>query len=769
MTTYGNALAEIGATEIPGTDLIVAVMDGNGISHAPISEVRDQQITDRSHVYVAGGAFAAGTVTQRQGRKQENLRSVLWLQFDADLVDYSGMPHEILWDLPQEDIDRWIDAQRTDLIEACEGVGIPIHRIDYTGYGICAYVYLEPVETQDITVIREAHKAFIRAINERAGIKLVDPQVSDSGTRITRLPGSYNVKNPILPRLVRTLKYDAGRYIKMDQIHFALKRAGEQETFRQSLPKPKMMPAGMIDEIVAALEDHWTLGQKHAMALAVTGMLAKAGVPETQALDIIDRLSRDDQKPFDRVKCVQDTYARMQSGLEVRGFTALKEMVPESAISYVADRIGRIKAATTSAVFTHTATTKDQVFNPTTKIEILPLPEICYQGWVGDYVQMMVPLSEAPEQFHLAAGLGLVAATAGRRVSNHFLSSDLYANLYIMIIGVAGESRKDTAIKFATRLPRRQRGRQYHQAPFKLITDVGSPQGLLEIMKDDPNLWLYVTEYERLASNAHRSATTGLLPTINEAWDSNDSIESNIKSAPIQVRLPYLNIIAAVQPEILSQHMLPEDISNGYASRWLYVPGKGGSPKASPPNLNEDEAFELYGRLLAVVGTYGHRDRNDHNTIERPTRLVFTDEANVRWVNWYEDSHRYEARTTDEASLRSRLGQYIRKIALIYAITDGAQEYIEIKHLEAGIAFVEWSWAHVRQMVGEWGTPMFNAIENKIETILKSNGPMKRRELQNACRSRRWSSVEFGRVLDAMIGNETVERDVEGKLAWSVA
>ena len=37
-----------------------------------------------------------------------------------------------------------------------------------------------------------------------------------------------------------------------------------------------MMPAGMIDEIVAALEDHWTLGQKHAMALAVTGMLAKA-------------------------------------------------------------------------------------------------------------------------------------------------------------------------------------------------------------------------------------------------------------------------------------------------------------------------------------------------------------------------------------------------------------------------------------------------------------------------------------------------------------
>ena len=43
-------------------------------------------------VYIAGNAFAAGTVTQRQGRKRENLRSVLAPVRDAALVDYSGMP-----------------------------------------------------------------------------------------------------------------------------------------------------------------------------------------------------------------------------------------------------------------------------------------------------------------------------------------------------------------------------------------------------------------------------------------------------------------------------------------------------------------------------------------------------------------------------------------------------------------------------------------------------------------------------------------------------
>lgn len=243
-------------------------------------------------------------------------------------------------------------------------------------------------------------------------------------------------------------------------------------------------------------------------------------------------------------------------------------------------------------------------------------------------------------------------------------------------------------------------------------------------------------------------------------------MESNIKSAPIQVRLPYLNIIAAVQPEILSQHMYPEDISNGYASRWLYVPGTGGDPKPAPPNLREQDGYELYARLLAQLGRYGVKSHTDHNKVERPTRLVLSDEANERWIAWYEENYRYPARTTDEASLRSRMGPYIRKLALIYAVSNGAKE-ISLSHLEAGIAFVEWSWEHVKQMVGEWGTPMFSAIENKIENVLKANGPMKRRELQNACRSRRWSSVEFGRVFDAMLSNETLEKDVEGKIRYA--
>lgn len=771
MATYGQALAEVGATETPGTDLIVAVMTNDGITHAPLSRIRNDEITNSANVYVAGGGFESGSVTATHGRSQQNLRSVLWLQFDADLVDYSGMPHNVLHCLPQADIDRWIESQRLDLEEACTGVGIPIHRIDYTGYGICAYTYLEPIEIQDIQIIREAHKAFIKAINARAGIKLVDAQASDSGTRITRIPGSYNVKNPETPRLVRTLRYDANRYVTMDQIRFGLKRATEQETVRATMPKPVTLPAKITDEIVSAIAPHWTLGQKHAMALAVTGMLAKSGIPEPQALAVIEQLSKEDAQPFDRVKCVRDTYARLQSGLDVKGFYALKEMVPDTVIEYVAERVDQVRKAT--APITLSAVTGGQpqttaytdtafeVEDYKASLDILPVPAICYRGWVGDYVSMMLPLSEAPEQFHLASGLGLIGATAGRNVSARYVSKNLYANLYLMIVGVAGYSRKDTAIEFAINMPEHKGGRYTENiAPYQVLTDVGSPQGLMERLQNHSNIWLYITEYERLAANAHRSSTSAIIPLLTSAWNTPNKLQNITKGSPIEAKFPFLSAIAAVQPDVLSKHMLPEDISNGFASRWLFIPGIGGDPIAEPPDIDEITAFELYGRLARNIEMYS---RNGEGT-----RLHLSDEARERWEAWYMEDGKVQPDTDDEASMRSRLGVHIRKIALVYAIGDGERKAIQIGHLESAIAFVEWSWRHTQRMMKSWGTSIFKEIEEKIRAeMLQNNGPMPKWKLNRRCRSRRWGAVEYSRVLESMLRVGEIEINPLGELEYA--
>lgn len=297
-------------------------------------------------------------------------------------------------------------------------------------------------------------------------------------------------------------------------------------------------------------------------------------------------------------------------------------------------------------------------------LDILPVPSACYRGWVGDYVSMMLPLSEAPEQFHLASGLGLIGATAGRKVSARYVSKNLYANLYLMIVGVAGYSRKDTAIEFAINMPEQQPG-QFMQnvAPYQVLTDVGSPQGLMERLQNHPNIWLYITEYERLAANAHRSSTSAIIPLLTSAWNTPNKLQNITKGSPIEAKFPYLSAIAAVQPDILSKHMLAEDISNGFASRWLFIPGIGGDPIAEPPDIDEAQAFMLYQRLTGYIDKY-HRDGEG-------TRLYLSPEAKERWEHWYSEDGKVQPDSDDEASMRSRLGVHIRKLALVYAVSGG--------------------------------------------------------------------------------------------------
>jgi hypothetical protein len=754
LLTFGDAIAGIGATALPGTDLIVAVMDADGLRHLPAASLSGQEIDPSANVYLAGGAFAHGSVSPWSGRKQENLRAVLWLQFDADLRDYSGMPDEVLHDLPQPDIDRWIAAQRQDLEQCLAGIGLPVHRLDYTGYGLCAYLYLEPVLDADLSLIRQAHKAFIKAINQHAGIKLVDPQASDAGTRISRIPGSWNVKNPAKPRLVTTLRYEAGKTVTLDQVKFALRRA-EQAPVPASMPQRTSLPGTLADEIVEAVRPHWTLGQKHALALALSGMLAKAGIPEEQALQLIERLSEGDTKPIDRVRCVQDTYRRLRSGMDNQGFMSLREMLPDTVLAYVGERLDQVRNATAPAGgYAYQQQTAHTGEKFTSSLNVAPVPDICFSGWVGDYVSMMLPLSEAPEQFHLAAGLGLIGASAGRSVSNFHVSKNLYGNLYLMIVGIAGYSRKDTAIEFAVNMPEHQTLTSHNSSPYQVLTDVGSPQGLMERLQKHNNIWLYITEYERLAVNAHRPGTP-IFPLFTTAFNTPTRIENVTKGTPMEARFPYLSIIAAVQPEILANHMLPEDISSGFASRWLFIPGEGGEPLPSPPNIDEPEAAELYGRLLRNIGKY---DRSDG----RATRLEMSPDARERWDDWYLTDARTKPESDDEASMRSRLGVHIRKIALLYAVGDGETNAIQLRHLESAIAFVDWSWMHTREMLKSWGIAPLNALEVKIEAVLRQHGPMKRRELQNKTRSRRWGAQDFARTIEAMVRNGTISVDPEG-------
>ena len=394
-------------------------------------------------------------------------------------------------------------------------------------------------------------------------------------------------------------------------------------------------------------------------------------------------------------------------------------------------------------------------------LDVAPVPEICRTGWLGEYVALVDPLSEAPTAFHVASGLTMAGAVIGRGICNRYVSKNVYANCFMLLVGLAGTSRKDTAIRMALDLPSHvsAASRERLSEPWHLSTDIGSAEGMIRVLSERSNTLLWITEFQRLVRNAKRQATTTIFPLMTAAWDTPIKLENVTKNNALEAKFPYLSVLAAIQPGILAREFGQEEISSGFATRWLYVVGASDRSLPEPPDIDAEAAFALWRQLVRTIALYGGVAGNE-------VRLHLTPAARKRWIAWYEADRARPVASEDEDSMRSRLGVQIRKVALIYAVCAGARS-IELDHLEPAIAFVEWCWAHTVQLMRQWGIGVGQDIEARIERVLTRRGPMRRRDLQMACSHRRWSGREFAQILDAMLRNQTVVADPLGRLAWS--
>src|SRR5690606_21774435 len=96
-----------------------------------------------------------------------------------------------------------------------------------------------------------------------------------------------------------------------------------------------MLTADEQQRIVSLVAPYHTFGQKHFMALALSGQLAKARVPEKQALDIVAAIAAEDMNPQDREKCVHDTYEKIRNGENVLGYQGLRDLVDAETLQSV--------------------------------------------------------------------------------------------------------------------------------------------------------------------------------------------------------------------------------------------------------------------------------------------------------------------------------------------------------------------------------------------------------------------------------------------------
>lgn len=168
--------------------------------------------------YVTTGTF----LDTAPDAKREHLTRTPTLILDCDLTDYvlattplNARTPELraetkaaLHLLPEPEltglVNRLGEYANAQLMRL---VGSPATITVSSGYGLHLYLWLPDSQGYgpEVETTRAINSGLVASFNSLCGFQCADPQCKDPGTRILRIPGTVNTKNPALPRPVRIL------------------------------------------------------------------------------------------------------------------------------------------------------------------------------------------------------------------------------------------------------------------------------------------------------------------------------------------------------------------------------------------------------------------------------------------------------------------------------------------------------------------------------------------------------------------------------------
>lgn len=754
MTTVREAFDAMGFALDDGETVCISFGEERFKEYS-LATVGDRELG--ANVYFSTGTFPADTKWSKGARAFKNVVRILELPFDFDLKDFLNQAKDDIYELDDEELSGYMPLLQRAVEDIFARLSLPIHRLDCTGYGLSAHIVLPRHAPEGTAQIRQWHAAIVNRINAIFGDVLADAQVKDAGSRIMRLIPCANVGtredgSRVAPRASYNIFQKPG-YIDQARLETA---AGAIEWKGSTVDIPfdgEILSAAQAQAIVDAYAPFHLQGHKHFMGLAVAGQLAKARVPEEQALAIVTAIAANDNKPWDRQKAVRDTYEKVRNGQEIAGYSVLRGLVDDDALSVVDNILRRTKITILDNSHAKPATLDDiKLFNPPM------VPEAAFYGWHGEWLELVSPTTSSSPAFHLAASTTLQAAMMGRRISTMYAGDTIFPNQFAVVIGRTGNSYKDTAYRRTIQMLENWKKANLSSPSaltrdeFQVMRDFASREALVDTMISTPNVYLFSTEITSLFKNATRESTATLLDALINVWDSPPEITTNSMRARNDgkgaAQNPYMNIYGGTQPNRIGDYMTETMISSGLGNRIAIFMGQATGKLAQTPPLDFKTSVSLYQRLQDSIKSY-----NDG------TVLIMSQHASDLWDDWfYSIPEEVEELAND---MKVRHPMMVQKWALMFAVSDQAQ-MIERHHLEAALEIIEWMWECIQLYLPSWGTSSDRKIEERILTVLGQRQPMTKRDLNRYVRGK-WTAREFATVFRAMKENQQIVVDTEEK------
>lgn len=231
--------------------------------------------------------------------------------------------------------------------------------------------------------------------------------------------------------------------------------------------------------------------------------------------------------------------------------------------------------------------------------------------------------TEPPKQYHRWSFLTCVGAALGRNLWIQHGHSNVYANMYVMLVGAPG-TRKSSAIKTARKLLELGEYSTFSynkSTKQKFLLDLQdmlmpkNDKGELDaaamldaafkvpIKPESTDCFICADEFADFIGPNNLDFIT-LLTTL---WDNLDKYEDRVKnSQSIKIDNPTINILGGLTPVSFASSIPQEATGSGFLSRVVLVYGETTGTKItwpSPPDAAQTDMFShLFAKLQTLQG-----------------------------------------------------------------------------------------------------------------------------------------------------------------------
>jgi hypothetical protein len=339
----------------------------------------------------------------------------------------------------------------------------------------------------------------------------------------------------------------------------------------------------------------------------------------------------------------------------------------------------------------------------------------------ANVVFWLAPDTEADHAALLLQFLVSFGNAVGRKPHCLIEGTKHYSNLFTVLAGQTAKARKGTA---ADRIRQLFEAADPEWAQGCVRGGISSGEGILWAIRDpiysmkkgelqctdpgvdDKRLLLDEREYQQALTVMTRPGNT-VSRIIRDAWDGRDHIESLTKNSPAKVTAPMVSIVSHITIEELREALDRTAMANGYANRFLFACVRRGQllPHGGDSRSNRQAINELGPRITETLVKARAFEQ-----------VGMTPAAAKHWEKIY-----YTLSTEQPGllgAITARAEAQVRRLALVYALTDGAGE-VDVAHLSAAEALWKFCAASVKHIFGDTvGDPLADEILRALRANL---------------------------------------------------